>query len=165
MRLICDAGCGSWMAYGDMAGVEALGYPCDTRHCKGRLMEERPERDLDAEMEAHRERREQTLPTSSQARKDTPMARGGLDYFPAAFAAVAQLSKAGNDKHNPGEDLHHARGKSTDHADCILRHLVDRGSIDEEDGILHDTKVAWRALAMLQEELERRGAPKARGAR
>jgi hypothetical protein len=93
------------------------------------------------------------------------MARGLLDYFPAALAEVARLSQAGNDKHNPGEELHHARGKSKDHADCILRHTVDRGTVDPEDGFLHDVKVAWRALAMLQEALEAAGAPKARGAR
>jgi hypothetical protein len=106
-----------------------------------------------------------TLPTGSAARKAVPLARGCLDYFPAALAAVAELSRAGNDKHNPGEEMHHARGKSSDHADCILRHLVDRGTVDPEDGILHDVKVAWRALALLQETLEARGAPLARGAR
>ena len=105
------------------------------------------------------------LPTDSKARKAIPLARGCFDYFPAALAAVAALSQAGNEKHNPGEPLHHARGKSGDHADCILRHLVDRGTVDPEDGILHDVKVAWRALAMLQEALEARGAPMARGAR
>lgn len=108
---------------------------------------------------------EQTLPTGTKARKNIPLASGVLDYFPAALAAVAELSKAGNDKHNPGEELHHARGKSMDHADCIMRHLTDRGHIDPEDGILHDAKIAWRALAMLQEELERRGAPLARAAK
>lgn len=106
-----------------------------------------------------------TLPQTSAERKAIPLATGVLDYFPAALAAVAELSKAGNDKHNPGEPLHHARGKSTDHADCILRHMVDRGTVDPEDGILHDVKIAWRALAMLQEALEMRGAPLARGAR
>jgi hypothetical protein len=107
-----------------------------------------------------------TLPTGTPERKSIPLARGVLDYFPAALAYVAQISKAGNDKHNPGEDMHHARGKSTDHADCILRHLVDRGEIDEEDGLRHSGKVAWRALALLQEELEAAGeAPLARGAR
>lgn len=105
------------------------------------------------------------LPTSSAGRKAVPLARGVLDYFPAALVAVAALSKAGNDKHNPGQELHHARGKSTDHADCIMRHLMERGTVDPEDGILHDVKVAWRALAMLQEELEKQGAPLARGAR
>jgi len=105
------------------------------------------------------------LPVTSAERKALPLARGVLDYFPAALAAVSALSKAGNEKHNPGEELHHARGKSTDHADCIVRHLIDRGTIDPEDGIRHSVKVAWRALALLQEELEAAGAPKARGAR
>lgn len=94
------------------------------------------------------------------------MASGLLDYFPAALAAVAALSKAGNDKHNPGQPLHHARGKSMDHADCIVRHLIDRGTVDPEDGIRHAVKVAWRALALLQEELEQaEGAPLPRGAK
>jgi hypothetical protein len=105
-----------------------------------------------------------TLPTDSNERKDVPLARGVLDYFPAALAEVARLSHEGNKKHNPGEDLHWARGKSTDHADCIMRHLAERGTIDT-DGITHSAKVAWRALALLQEELEARGAPIARGAR
>jgi hypothetical protein len=106
-----------------------------------------------------------SLPADTAARKNIPLARGLLDYFPAALAAVAELSKKGNDKHNPGEDLHWARGKSMDHADCIMRHLVDRGTVDPEDGILHDAKVAWRALALLQETLEAAGAPLPRGCR
>lgn len=105
------------------------------------------------------------LPTESKARKAIPLARGVLDYFPAALAAVARVSQAGNDKHNPGEPMHHARGKSMDHADCIARHLLERGSVDAEDGLPHSAKLAWRALALLQEELEAAGAPLARGAR
>lgn len=104
------------------------------------------------------------LPTDSAARKDIPLARGVLDYFPAAWVEIARLSKYGNDKHNPGEPLHHARGKSTDHADCIMRHLMERGTIDSS-GFSHTVMVAWRALALLQEELEAAGAPLARGAR
>ena len=111
------------------------------------------------------DKRETVLPADSESRKAIPLARGVLDYFPAALAAVAELSEAGNRKHNPGEPLHHARGKSTDHADCILRHLIDRGKVDPEDGIRHSVKTAWRALALLQEELEAEGAPLARGAR
>ena len=107
-----------------------------------------------------------TLPAETAKRKAIPLATGVLDYFPAALAAVAQLSKAGNDKHNPGEPLHWARGKSMDQADCIMRHLMDRGTIDPEDGIRHSVKVAWRALALLQEELEQQeGAPLSRGSR
>lgn len=95
-----------------------------------------------------------TLPTDSKERKNAPMARGLLDYFPDALAAVARLSQKGNDKHNPGEPLHWSREKSNDHADCIVRHLAERGTVDAEDGDLHDVKVAWRALAMLQIALE-----------
>lgn len=95
------------------------------------------------------------LPTDSKARKDVPLARGCLDYFPDALAAVAALSKAGNDKHNPGQELHWSREKSSDHADCIIRHLVERGTVDPEDGILHDVKVAWRALALAQIAIEK----------
>jgi Domain of unknown function (DUF4406)/dATP/dGTP diphosphohydrolase, N-terminal len=106
-----------------------------------------------------------TLPTDSAGRKAVPIASGVLDYFPAALVEVAKVSKAGNDKHNPGQPLHHARGKSTDHADALLRHLIDRGKVDEETGQLHSAEVAWRALALLQQELEDNGAPLARGAR
>jgi hypothetical protein len=109
-------------------------------------------------------RQQYALPTDSAARKTIPVATGVLDYFPAAIAAVAELSRIGNDKHNPGEPLHWARGKSSDHADCIMRHLIERGTIDT-DGLSHSVKVAWRALALLQEELEAAGAPQARGAR
>lgn len=93
------------------------------------------------------------LPTDKQTRKDTPIARGVLDYFPLAIAEIARVSKAGNDQHNPGQPLHWAREKSTDHADCIARHLIERGTVDE-DGMRHSAKMAWRALALLQLELE-----------
>jgi len=94
------------------------------------------------------------LPTDSKVRKTIPMARGLLDYFPAALAAVANVSFVGNEKHNPGQAMHHARAKSGDHADCIVRHVVERGTIDPDDGLRHSAKAAWRALALLQQELE-----------
>lgn len=116
-------------------------------------------------LEAARAALPQALPQASDARKAIPLCRGVLDYFPAALAEVAKCSKAGNDQHNPGQEMHHARQKSSDHADCVLRHLVDRGTRDT-DGIRHSAKVAWRALALLQEELEREeGAPLPRGAK
>lgn len=106
-----------------------------------------------------------SLPTDAAARKSAPIAEGVLWYFPNALAAVAAVSKAGNDQHNPGQPMHHARGKSMDHADCILRHLVDAGTIDT-DGLRHTAKVAWRSLALLQEEIEREeGAPLPRNAK
>lgn len=90
---------------------------------------------------------------TAEERKAAPIARGLLDYFPDALLEVARVSKAGNDQHNPGQPLHWARGKSTDHADSLLRHLIDRGTLDT-DGQRHSAKVAWRALAQLQTELE-----------
>lgn len=104
------------------------------------------------------------LPADSAARKEVPIASGVIDYFPAALVEIAKLSHAGNAKHNPGQPLHWSRGKSNDHADTIMRHFVERGTVDAEDGIRHSVKLAWRALALLQIELEAAGAPKARGA-
>lgn len=94
-----------------------------------------------------------TLPTDAQERKQIPVVTGALDYFPLAIAEVAKCSKAGNDQHHPGEELFWDKTKSTDHADCIGRHLIDRGKFDT-DGQRHSAKLAWRALAMLQIELE-----------
>lgn len=96
---------------------------------------------------------EPILTTDKKLRKESPMARGVLDYFPRALAAVANVSFVGNEQHNPGQPMHWAKEKSNDHADCILRHLVERGTVDE-DGLLHSAKAAWRALALLEIELE-----------
>lgn len=93
------------------------------------------------------------LSTDKKLRKESPMARGVLDYFPRAIMAVANVSFVGNEQHNPGQPMHWVREKSTDHADCILRHLAERGTIDD-DGLRHAAKVAWRALALLETELE-----------
>lgn len=100
------------------------------------------------------------LPTDSKERKDTPLYSGVLAYFPRALAYIARVSKAGNDKHNPGQPLHWSKDKSNDHADCVARHLIEHGTTDPEDGLLHSGKLAWRALALLETELE--NAEKAR---
>ena len=86
-------------------------------------------------------------------RKDTPVFSGVLKYFPDAIQEVARVSKAGNDQHNPGEPLHWDREKSTDELDALARHLIDAGKLDS-DGIRHSAKIAWRALANLQKEIE-----------
>lgn len=93
------------------------------------------------------------LPVDAKARKDLPLATGFVDYFPDAMVAVAALSRVGNDQHNPGKPLHWDRSKSGDESDALLRHFVDRGKIDS-DGVRHSTKVAWRAMALLQKEIE-----------
>jgi len=99
-----------------------------------------------------------SLPTDSMARKGTPVFYGFLNYFPDAVAEVARLSLAANDKHNPGEPLHWSKEKSNDHADCLVRHLLEHGEIDPDDGFSHTVKVAWRAMALLQMELEAKAA-------
>lgn len=101
---------------------------------------------------------------TSAERKLYPLCTGLLDYFPDALAEVANISFKGNQKHNPGQPLHHARGKSSDHADCVIRHLMERGGRDPE-GNRHSAQLVWRALALLQEEIEQEyGLPLPRGA-
>jgi hypothetical protein len=92
------------------------------------------------------------LPESATARNEYPMFDGLLAYFPAALAWVSKCSKVGNDQHNPGQPMHWAMDKSTDHGNKILRHLMESGT-DDSDGIPHSVKVAWRALALAQEDL------------
>ncbi len=104
------------------------------------------------------------LPSDAAARKKIPLASGVMDYFPSALIEVAKVSYAGNKQHNPGQPMHWARGKSTDQSDTMLRHFIERGTIDT-DGQRHSAKLAWRALALLQLELEAEGAPVARGAK
>lgn len=94
------------------------------------------------------------LPSDAKARKQTPIATGCLDYFPDALAAVARLSLKANRKHNGDAPLHWSKGKSADHADCLVRHLLERGKVDEEMDESHTVHVAWRALALLQTEIE-----------
>jgi hypothetical protein len=102
-----------------------------------------------------------SLPTDAKERKAIPIATGFVDYFPDAMAAVAELSRIGNDQHNPGQPLHWDRSKSTDEADALMRHFIERGKVDS-DGVRHSAKLAWRAMALLQKEIEatKEGYPK-----
>lgn len=121
---------------------------------------------------------ELTLPTDSAERKEYPLFSGPGRYFPAALAGVARVCKSGNDKHNPGQPLHHNRSKSNDHEDCVWRHSLDVGdhevAIERGDDtperraqlLLEVDQLAWRALAWSQELHEQYGgAPLAPGAR
>ena len=78
---------------------------------------------------------------------------GVIKYFPDALAELAKVSLIGNDQHHPDKPLHWDRSKSTDELDALARHLVEAGKIDT-DGVRHSAKVAWRAMANLQKELE-----------
>lgn len=115
--------------------------------------------------------RKTTLPTCSKARKEIPLFSGVFKYAPAAWMGMAQVSKTGNDKHNPGEPLHHSRGKSNDHGDCILRHLMDIADLvadferrpdvpfpSERVALLSEAnQMLWRAALFSQELHERFG--------
>ena len=90
---------------------------------------------------------------NAQDRKQRPVFSGVLRYFPKALLAIAHCSYVGNEQHNPGQPLHWAKEKSTDEQDALVRHLMKAGTIDT-DGVRHSTKVAWRALAALERELE-----------
>lgn len=116
------------------------------------------------------------LPMDSAERKKVPLWRGCFRYAPAALAGMARISHQGNEKHNPGRPLHHARGKSADHGDCILRHLqdadelmtaFDRGPEVVDLKMLADEldQLMWRTALFCQEAHEKYlGAPLAPGA-
>jgi len=92
--------------------------------------------------------------TKAATRKATPVFSGVLKYFPNALKEVAKCSKAGNDQHHPDKPLHWDMDKSKDEYDALTRHLIDH-TINplDDDGVLHLTKVAWRALAGLERHL------------
>ena len=91
---------------------------------------------------------------TDKQRKETPIFSGVLRYFPDAMADVAKCSFAGQQQHNPDKPLAWDRDKSGDELDSLTRHLMEAGTIDT-DGVRHSAKVAWRALANLQKEIER----------
>ena len=92
------------------------------------------------------------LPTDPSARKSLPIGTAVLDYFPLALAALARVSLVGQKQHSvTGWD----KSKSTDHADALVRHFLERGTIDS-DGCSHSAKMAWRAMAIVELEEEAR---------
>jgi hypothetical protein len=119
------------------------------------------------------------IPQGDRERKDAPIYRGVLGYFPAALFEVAAHSLESDRKHNANNPTapNWARGKSADHEDCILRHLIDAGARRSADLAAamtggeppsgssaldarryHLRSLAWRALALLQEDCEATGA-------
>lgn len=94
-----------------------------------------------------------SLPTEAEERKQYPVATGVVDYFPDALSEIGHVSFVGNEQHNLGTPLHWDRSKSTDEADALMRHFIERGKRDS-DGLRHSAKLAWRALALLQKEIE-----------
>lgn len=97
-----------------------------------------------------------TLPTDSDARNGLPVWDGVIAYFPDVWAEIAKVSVIGNKQHNLGDKLHFNRDVSTDHANKVMRHMLDdaAGIRFDEDGTYHLAKAAWRALAALQVVIE-----------
>jgi len=93
------------------------------------------------------------LPTDAKERKKYPISTGFLEYFPDAVAVVSNISYIGNEQHNLGKEIHWDRSKSKDEADTMMRHFLQRGTLDT-DGVRHSAKMVWRALAILQKEIE-----------
>ena len=97
---------------------------------------------------------------ASEERKQYPIISGCLDYFRDALLKVSHVSWLGNQKHNPGQPLHWARGKSTDEIDALGRHLAGRENIDVIDPahseltVEEGAEMVWRALAWYQKFLE-----------
>jgi hypothetical protein len=90
-------------------------------------------------------------------RKGYPVVDGALMYFPRMLAAIARHSAKANAKHSPGEPLHWARHKSTDHLNTALRHIMDHKMGVEFDGeYINIVAAGWRILAAGETWLELR---------
>lgn len=97
-----------------------------------------------------------TLPTDRDARNALPVWDGCIAYFPDVWAEIAKVSVLGNKQHALGGKLRWERNVSTDHANKVMRHMLDHaaGRTFDTDGTYHLAKVAWRALAALQVAIE-----------
>ena len=90
---------------------------------------------------------------NKQKRKEIPLYKGLIKYFPDALCEVARVSYIGSKQHHPEKDIHWDREKSSDDLDALMRHLMENGMYDI-DGVRHSAKIAWRSLAHLQKEIE-----------
>lgn len=126
-------------------------------HGDGYWFERQPSRNDQGAWANYQERTDHLpiFPSDSAERKKYPLYSGLLAYFPSALAAVANRSYDGNIQHQNGDELFWDRAKSGDEADALMRHLAEGDYVG----------VAWRALALLQKDQEKKGAPIAPAAR
>ena len=101
-----------------------------------------------------------SLPKDAKERKEIPIWSGVLMYFPDSLIEVAKVSWKGNQQHNPTEELHWAREKSTDQLNTTMRHMLDHGmgNPKDTDGCYHLAKAIWRLCAELQLVIEKEKA-------
>lgn len=86
-------------------------------------------------------------------RKIAPLATGLFDFFPDALAYVARVSKVGNTEYyGQGTPMKIDLSAAAD-ADALLANFLGRGTVDPSDNLLHTGKMAWRGLALLQQEI------------
>lgn len=95
--------------------------------------------------------------------KKDRLATGCVDYFRNALAAIGRWSAFNNAKYPPSDPPADGSPRwsfdvSTEHADAIMSHLSQRGTIDPETGFSHTVALAWRSLALLESELVAGGA-------
>ena len=110
--------------------------------------------DLDGEITEIEVNNAEVVADKAQERKNIPVYSGFVKYFPNAMKEVAVCSRIANEQHHAGKPLHWDMDKSTDELDAMMRHLIDHTSEPiDDDGIRHMTKVAWRAMAMLERVL------------
>ena len=110
--------------------------------------------DLDGEITEIEVNEPEVVTDKAQERKKIPVYSGFVKYFPNAMKEVAVCSRIANEQHHAGKPLHWDMDKSTDELDAMMRHLIDHTSEPiDDDGIRHLTKVAWRAMAMLERTL------------
>jgi len=112
--------------------------------------------DILRDMKAEKPKLDYEAMDEAKRRKMTPMYSGCLAYFPDALALVARNSVLGQHQHGTLEEpLHWDRSKSADEMDAMIRHMADHSKDPyDSDGVLHMSKVAWRALAFLQKFIE-----------
>jgi hypothetical protein len=112
--------------------------------------------DILKDMKAEKPKLDYEAMDEAKRRKMTPMYSGCLAYFPDALALVARNSVLGQHQHGTLEEpLHWDRSKSADEMDAMIRHMADHSKDPyDSDGVLHMSKVAWRALAFLQKFIE-----------
>lgn len=88
----------------------------------------------------------------NENRKSIPLWSGVFDFFPEALVEVSKVSVAGALQRDRSELFFDESVTVPEHADALMRHLADCGAHDH-DGVMHSAKVAWRALALLQREI------------
>ena len=61
------------------------------------------------------------METNQQKRKQIPLYKGLIKYFPDALCEVARVSYIGSKQHHPEKEIHWDRDKSQDDLDALMR--------------------------------------------